>query len=159
MKSKCVPTYVTGEALADHLACTPQVIRGYETKGVIKRLKNGKFDQDDCRKRVIAYLRNQAAGRTGAGDDNLATARADLAKEQREAVAFKNAVSRGDYVLVSAVNRELGKVVSISREIILASPGKYAHQCEGLSLPEITKVWAKAAHEVLTELAHAGERL
>jgi hypothetical protein len=77
---------VNGVVLAAHLDCDREIILGYVTKGIIEKLASGKYDLDKCRNRVLAYLREKAAGRSG----DLTNERALLAKEQRDALVFKN---------------------------------------------------------------------
>jgi len=144
----------------DFADITETTFRNALKRKVFGKQKSGGYDIKTV---VRALIKDRQAAKAGHGDHasavNLSTERAALAKEQREQIAFKNAVSRGEYVLVAGVEEELRKTVSICREIILSSPGKYAHMCEGRSLPEIEQVWASAAREVLTELAYAGDRL
>src|ERR1700687_2192533 len=96
---------VTGTALAAHLCCSRVTINSYVAKGVIARLESGLFDQDECRNKVMTFLRDGAASRTGNSGDNLAAARADLARAQREAIEWKNGKAKGDYVSAAAVLR------------------------------------------------------
>jgi phage terminase Nu1 subunit (DNA packaging protein) len=158
MASKSAPAgrnEITGTALAAHLFCTRETLSDYLAKGVIAKLANGKYDQDECRGRVLAYLRDRAAGRTGAAADaSLSSERANLAREQREAVAFKNAISRGEYVVVADVRREYGGRIAVLREHILGIPGKIAHQCEMRERAGVEAVMADHLSEALDELAH-----
>ena len=119
---------VTGTALAAHLDCTRETISDYLARGMIKKLKNGRYDQDVSRNSVLKHLRDKAAGRSGAnpGGPDLSTERALLAKEQREGISLKNAISKGEYVLVRLVTIALERIFSIIREHILTREGRLA---------------------------------
>lgn len=146
---------VSGAALARHLDCTAQVITDYEARKIIERLPGGKFDQDACRRRVLVHLRDRAAGRTGntgSGSD-LATARTELAIAQREAVEWKNAVNRGDFVSSSAVIRRLQDTFAIQRTLLLSWAGKLPSQIQELKAADIEAILEREVYEVLETLA------
>ena len=145
---------VSGAALARHVFCTPQIVTGYEANGIIKREDDGLFDQDKCRGQIMAHLRNQAAGRAGNGESSLASARAELARVQREAIEWKNSVNKGDYVSADAVIRRLQNDFAVQRTLLLSWIGKLPSQVEGLSAIEIEVVLQREIYEVLDELAN-----
>ena len=60
----------------------------------------------------IRRLREQAAGRAGAGDLDLVQERAALAREQREGQAIKNAVARKEFAPVGLLADVLGMAAS-----------------------------------------------
>ena len=145
---------VTGTALAAHLFCTRETISDYVAKGVIKKLRNGKYDKDESRARVLKHLRDRSAGRTaGGGDAGLAKARAELAREQRDAVRWKNAINRGDLVSAEAVIGRLQNDFMIQRTLLLSWSGKLPHQLAGLNTAEIEAVLEREVYEVLVTLA------
>jgi phage terminase Nu1 subunit (DNA packaging protein) len=138
--------------LAVHLGTTAATVRNYERLGWIKRGSTGKYDQDACRKRVLAGLRERVADRDGNSGD-LPMARAELARAQREAIEWKNAVNRGDYVSADAVVQRLQDTFAILRAVLLTWAGKLPAQLEGLSAAEKEAVLEREVYEVLEALA------
>jgi phage terminase Nu1 subunit (DNA packaging protein) len=106
---------------------------------------------------VVNALIEHAAkpdGRRGSGDEaRLANERARLAREQTEAVALKNAATRGDLIPVAAVKRSAGIIISAFRERCLSIPGKIAAACEMRSRGEIEEIVRGEIYEALDELS------
>jgi phage terminase Nu1 subunit (DNA packaging protein) len=121
---------VNGTALAAHLGCTRETVNDYVKRGIIAKLSDGKYDQDKCRLKVFAHLRGLSAGRAGSGDKSLSEARAELARQQTEAVALKNAAARGELVHLATVERGATIIFAAFRERCLSIPGKVAAICE-----------------------------
>lgn len=148
---------VTGTALAAHLDTTRETIGDYLARGIIAKLPSGKYDQDECRYRVLRHLRDRAAGRTGnaggGSENNLATARAELANVQREAIEWKNAVNRGDFISAEVVIRRLQDTFAIQRTLLLSWAGKLPSQLDGLTPAEIEAILEREVYEVLEALA------
>lgn len=71
----------------------------------------------------IRELREQAAGRAAAGDLDLATERARLAKEQADKVAMQNAVTRGELAPVVLIEEVLTKAAAKVAGVFDAIPG------------------------------------
>jgi phage terminase Nu1 subunit (DNA packaging protein) len=93
-------------------------------------------------------------GRRGNGDEaRLAAERARLAREQTEAVALKNAATRGDLISVAVVKRSAGIIISAFRERCLSIPGKVATACEMRSRGEIEEIVRGEIFEALDELS------
>jgi hypothetical protein len=145
--------YVTATALAAHLGCSRVTIHDYVARKVFQRLPNGKFDQNDCRLKAFAYLRDKAGGRTGSSDNNLSQARAELAREQTTAVALKNAIARGEVAPLREIKRQLEVVFTAFRERTLAIPGKIAAVCEMRSRGEVEEIVREECYEALEELS------
>lgn len=144
---------VTATELAGHLCCDRQIVSDYTAKKIIEKLPSGRFDQDACRAKVFAHLRELAAGRRGDGSANeLAKEKAALAHEQRETARLKNEQTRGDLVEVKTVRVVVGKDYAVVRERILAIPGKSADECEGKTREEIEAILEAQCNEALEEL-------
>ena len=93
-------------------------------------------------------------GRRGNGDDaRLTAARAELAREQTAAIAFKNAVARGEYVRLSLIQRSAETIFTTFKERVLSIPGKIAAFCEGRSRAEIEEIVRGEVYECLDELS------
>jgi len=93
---------------------------------VIPRQKSRSYRLDDVRQVYIRHLRAVAAGQGADGGVTLAGERALLAREQREAAMLKNAIARGEYVSLGAVQRAVEDHYSVVRERTLSAPGKCA---------------------------------
>ena len=124
-------------------------------RGVIKSEKRGEYDIREC---VRAMIKDGQAAKGGHGDHasavTLSNARAELARVQREAIEWKNAVNRGDYVSADAVIRRLQDDFAVQRTLLLSWIGKLPSQLEGLSAIEIEVVLERELYEVLDELAN-----
>jgi phage terminase Nu1 subunit (DNA packaging protein) len=93
-------------------------------------------------------------GRRGNGDDaRLTAARAELAREQTAAIALKNAVARGEYVPLAAIQKSAEAIFATFRERVLTIPGKTAALCEGRSRAEIEEIVRGEVYECLDELS------
>jgi phage terminase Nu1 subunit (DNA packaging protein) len=112
--------------LSVHLNCDEETIVHYEKRGVIARVgKTGRqvfYDQDDCRNRVLKWLREQAAGRRpdrdpGAPDPNIEKAK--LARSQTRQIDLKIALMEGRVVDSAAVQRLLELEYRIVTERLL----------------------------------------
>jgi hypothetical protein len=102
---------------------------------------------------LVAY-QTKPDGRRGNGDEaRLAAERARLAREQTEAVALKNAATRGDLIPVSVVKRSAEIIVSAFRERCLSIPGKIATACEMRARGEIEEIVRGEVYEALDELS------
>jgi hypothetical protein len=120
--------HASARAAADHLCVSPVTFSKYLNQGIIKRQpRHIGYDLDECRRARFKFLENQAAGRSGAdGGELLAKERALLAREQREAATIKNELARGELIHLGVIERVLGEMFSIEREIALGMPGKVA---------------------------------
>jgi hypothetical protein len=136
---------VTATALAKHLGrCTRETISDYVAKGVIVKLPNGRFDQDDCRDRAFAHRRDKAAGRTG----DLSNERAKLAKEQTFAAQIKNELSLGRLVNLEVIGKVLDQTFSGMREVALSTAGKVSDQVSAHTEEDREAVYAIIDNEI-----------
>src|SRR6516164_4218264 len=102
---------------------------------------------------LVAY-QTKPDGRHGRGDEaRLAAERARLAREQTEAVALKNAATRGDLIPVAVVKRSAGIIITAFRERCLSIPGKIAASCEMRTRGEIEEIVRGEVYEALEELS------
>jgi hypothetical protein len=70
---------VSAAALADHLACVRSYVAKLVAAGVIEQRSDGKYDQDQCRARYIAHLREERKRSPKAeADVEFASAKAEL---------------------------------------------------------------------------------
>lgn len=122
------------------------------SQGAITSAARGAYDLNVVREEYIRHIRAQASGhgRDGAG---LAAARAELLRERTAAAALKNAITRGEYVSVAIVRREVETMLVAFRERVLSMPGKIATSCEMLSRIEVEEIVRHECYEALEELS------
>lgn len=91
------------------------------------------------------HLREQAAGRAAAGDLDLATERARLAKEQADKIAMHNAVTRGELAPVAAMEAVLATVGAKIGKILDTIPGLVRRRVPGIGADVIEHIAADIA--------------
>jgi hypothetical protein len=70
---------VSASALAEHLACVRSYVAKLVEQGVIERRGDGKFDQDQCRTKYLAHLREERRrSPKSAADVEFTSAKAEL---------------------------------------------------------------------------------
>jgi len=70
---------VSAAALAEHLACVRSYVAKLVEQGVIERRSDGKFDQDQCRAKYLAHLREERKrSPKSAADVEFTSAKAEL---------------------------------------------------------------------------------
>jgi phage terminase Nu1 subunit (DNA packaging protein) len=122
-------------------------------RGIIPRAATASYSLDECRTLYIRHLRGMASGHGDmAAGASLSSERALLAKEQREGVSLKNAISRGDYVPLAIVIRKLEATFAVFRELLLTLPGKMGDACEMRVRDEIEQLLLAEIIEILNEL-------
>lgn len=100
---------------------------------------------DDIRVRYIRELREQAAGRAAAGDLDLATERAGLARAQREKIEMQNAVTRRELAPAVLIEEVLAKAGGKVAGILDAIPGALRRRLPGLPTELIDLVRVEVA--------------
>lgn len=100
-------------------------------------------------KQYCRHLREQAAGRQAAGELDLATERAALARAQREKVEMQNAVTRRELAPVALLEQVLSKVGRQIAGILEAIPVQLKRRSELSSedLDFITREVVKARNQ------------
>lgn len=119
----------------------------------------------EIRIRYLRKLREEAAGRSSgvAGGLDLVQERAALAREQREAVAIKNAVARREYAPVELLTQVLSDACSAVVERLEALPARLrkevpalpieAHEAIGAVIASARNEWVRAASEAMLRQA------
>jgi phage terminase Nu1 subunit (DNA packaging protein) len=104
--------------------------------------------------KALVEYENKPDGRRGNGDEaRLAVERARLAREQADAVALKNAITRRENVPVALVKKSLEIILVVFRERVLSMPGKIAASCEMRSRGEVEEIVRDECYECLEELS------
>lgn len=98
---------------------------------------------DPIRIAYIQRLREQAAGRATAGDLDLATERARLAREQADKVAMQNAVTRGELTPTVLLEQVLAGTASRIAGILDAIPGLVKRRVPELKVTDIEAIAAE----------------
>jgi len=141
----------TAEA-ASHIFLTSARFHDLVAQGVITKAERGAYDLNRVREEYIKNVRKSASGH-GKDAAGLSEARAQLAREQTAAIALKNAVARGEYVPLAAIQKSAEAIFAIFRERALSIPGKTASLSEGRSCAEIEEIVRAEVYECLDELS------
>lgn len=91
------------------------------------------------------HLREIAAGREAAGDLDLASERARLAKEQADKVAMQNAERRGELAPTYLIEEVLAKAGAKVAGLLDAIPGQIRRRVPGLSAEDIKHIQREIA--------------
>jgi terminase small subunit / prophage DNA-packing protein len=133
---------VNQQVIADHLDLSQGAVSQWmERLGIDWRV----VGLDEIRIAYIRELREQAAGRAAAGDLDLATERAGLARAQREKIEMQNAVVRRELAPVILIEEVLAKAGSKVAGILDAIPGMLKRRCAALTSTDIDLVSAEIA--------------
>jgi phage terminase Nu1 subunit (DNA packaging protein) len=119
-----VMPYVTQTALAAYIDTTRETISDHVARGTIKRRADGKYDLQECVRGIIKWQSGKLSGRMG--NEELAAQRVNLAREQAESVALKNAVTRGEFVRLETFAKIYETHLMVFRERCLSIPGSCA---------------------------------
>jgi terminase small subunit / prophage DNA-packing protein len=135
--------------LARLLGISERNLRDLAREGHIVKLKAGQYDLAPSIFKYCARLRAMAARHGGA---DLSLERARLAKEQADATALKNAVSRREMVPAGDVLTEWRSTLAKVRAGLLALPNRIAGRIPTLTQTDIFEIDAEV-RAALTELA------
>lgn len=145
---------------ADHICISTRRFRELIEEGVLPRKSPQEgYDLDEVRGKFIAHQRAVAAGHgvEGSGAAALSSERAALAREKREAMQLKNAISRGDYVALAEVKRQWMPRLEIMRERLLSIPGKCSDELANREKEFVEVTLEDEISEALNELAEPTE--
>ncbi|BAI72535.1 hypothetical protein AZL_018970 [Azospirillum sp. B510] len=145
----------TQQEVGRHLDLSERSVRDLLDRSVLPAARRGALDLDTCRAAYIKHLRAVAAGRSlGPAGDDLTTERARLAREQADAVAIRNAVSRRELLPRSDVTRAVVGAFTIVRDRLSALPARLAGSLAATTDPADARARLETAiADVLAELA------
>jgi phage terminase Nu1 subunit (DNA packaging protein) len=125
--------WATQAEVAEHLDLSQPSVSRMVKDGLIKAEARGRYDLAACRVAYIQHLRAQAAGRqsTAGGVGSLEAERARLAKEQADAKAMENAVTRGELVKASEVAATWEQIGTEVKRVLLSIPADVAPLLDG----------------------------
>lgn len=122
---------------------------GISQPAVSDLLSRGVIASDACvgdwLKAYCSHLREQAAGRLAAGDLDLASERAALARAQRERIEMQNAVTRGELAPVILIEQVLTKAAAKTAGIFDAIPGMIRRRVSALTADDIDMIAGEIA--------------
>jgi phage terminase Nu1 subunit (DNA packaging protein) len=132
---------LTQAAIAEIIGASQQAVSDIEGRGICSRdMPLGVW--------LLAYIRNlreQAAGRLAAGDLDLATERAGLAKAQRERIEMQNAVTRRELAPVFLLEEVLASAGAKVAAILDAIPGAIRRRNQNLTAADIQTIAGEIA--------------
>lgn len=142
--------YVSGTALAVHLGCTRETINDYVARKIIKRAANGKYDQDQCRVKVIAHLRSKAGG---SGTEALTEERVKLTRAKRKREEMLAEMEAGERVRLGLVTRVLDHMLISLRNRLLNLSAEAAFALAMRPQQECFEILDQMVRDKLEELA------
>jgi len=142
--------YVSGTALAVHLGCSRETVNDYVAKKIIKRAANGKYDQDDCRLKVLAHLRSKAGK---AGSDALIAERVALTAAKRRREERQDALEAGRVVPTEPMVRFMQAGLVAMRNRLLNLAGELAFLVAGRDQVECYEAIDAKVREALEEIS------
>ncbi len=134
---------------ARHIDLDERRFRELVDAGTITRAPRGAYEIDRVRTEYIRSLREVAAGRARTGELDPQQEKARKDKEYADHLAMRNAVARGDQVLVEDVVKALTDELAIIRSRLLAIPGKLG----GRLKPDDRQAIETEIYEALSELS------
>ena len=119
---------ITQKEFAAIIGISPTNVSSMVSRGSLKKRDScGVWIKDYC-----AYMREQAAGRAGSGDLNLATERAKLAREQRLLTELKRLQVEKEVAPITLMTLGIAKVSAQIAATLEGVPGKIKRACDGI---------------------------
>ena len=132
---------VTQKRFGELVGVSQQAVGDLLMRGVIADGGSvGDWLIDYCR-----HIREQAAGRATAGDLDLATERAALARAQREKIEMQNAVTRGELTATIVLEQVLASAAAKIAGVLDAIPGMVRRRVPLLGADDIDLISGEVA--------------
>lgn len=128
-----IPVTMTESEIGAFLGLATSSVRTKTRDGILVRSARGRFDVSESLRRYLDQLRSQAARAGRPVADDLKEEKLRLATAQADSIELKNAVSRGEMVKASDVEREWVGILRDVRSTLLAVPSRV-----GAKLPHLT---------------------
>ena len=132
----------TQEEIAEHLDISTRRVRELATEWGID---SKSISLADWRIRYLRKLREEAAGRATAGDLDLATERAALARAQREKIEMQNAVTRKELAPAYLLEEILASAGARMGAIFDAIPGSIRRRNQALTAADLETIATEIA--------------
>jgi terminase small subunit / prophage DNA-packing protein len=134
------------------LGISTRAVRDHAQRGVIPKTPRGRYRLAEAVPAYCTHMRNLLASKGGEAAVLSGTAeRARLAKEQADAVAFKNAVARAELLDAGEVEREWSAALATIRARMLAAPSRCGSRLPHLAQSDIAE-FDREIRDGLTEL-------
>jgi phage terminase Nu1 subunit (DNA packaging protein) len=146
----------TAAKAAKHICLSVSRFRDLVDEGVFERRPSGQYSLDVIREAYCLHAQKVMQGRGADHGAALSTQRARLAEAQTAAAEIKNAVSRGEFVSLSAMQRIAENHYSVVRERVLSTPGKSADRLTSYCAEDrgrIMEILTEEARDALTDLS------
>lgn len=146
-------TYLSLAQIGTRLGITKQAVHKCSLRNNLTKNAAGKVALED----VTAALRSEHSERT----QSTKTAETNSVLKQKqllikiEAAEYELAEIKGRLVPVADVRRELAKLITNCKSVLLALPSSLAPQVVGLSVPDAEKLLREKLHESLNQLAES----
>lgn len=138
------------EDLGDFLGVSGRTVRELAQKGVITKVGT-RFPVRESVRAYCAHLREQAAGR--GGSVNLTQERVRVAREQADALAMKNAITRREMLPAREVEAAWASVLRDVRSAMLALPGRVQQRLAQLTPHDVSEI-DREVRSILEETAN-----
>jgi phage terminase Nu1 subunit (DNA packaging protein) len=132
---------VTQSAFGNLVGISQPAVSDLLSRGVLPAHKTG----GEWLLAYCGHLREIAAGRAAAGDLDLATERARLAREQADKIGMQNAITRRELAPVHVVEEILAKAGARVAGILDAIPGAVRRRMPQLGADEIALIRGEIA--------------
>jgi hypothetical protein len=144
-------TYLSLAQIGSRLGITKQAVHKCANRNSLAKNAAGKVALED----VTAALRSEQSERTQSS--KTAETNAVLRQKQLlikiEQAEHELAETKGRLVSVADVRRELAKIITNAKAVLLSLPSSLAPQVVGLSVPDAEKLLREKIHEGLNQLA------
>src|SRR3990167_3462200 len=132
----------TQAEIAEHVDLSDRSVREFLSDA---GMDHKQWTLDGFRIAYIRHLREMAAGRAAAGDLDLATERAMLARVQRNKIEMQNAVTRGELAPVALLEEVLTAAASKVAGALDAIPGMVRRRVPQLTAGDIDLIAGEVA--------------
>ena len=143
---------IGGVDLCDLWGISPGALSQLVKRGIAAKLGHDAYDLTTSTRAYIDHLRGTAAGR--GGEEQVLTLtgeRARLAREQADAQALKNNVTRGEMVKAEDVARAWADILRGLRSQLLALPSRIRAELGHLTASDVSRL-DRLIRDLLTEL-------
>lgn len=145
---------VSADDIASWLGIDRSVVFRLVSKGIIPRIRRGKYDLRDSVRRAYAHLAEVAAGRGGEDAGATLTAeRARLARAQAVQVETKNRVASGELVNAEEASGAWVREIVALRSTMLRLPDDIAMELHHLTKHDLAVI-DRLLRATMTEIAH-----
>lgn len=139
--------------LADAFGCSTRTVEKYAAQGLIVRVSRGRYHFVSSVRKVVDYLRKQAATQQSGDGKFDAVAEGVLAKQaQRRLSELRIAQLEGTVISMDEVDQVWTALVVQNRQLVMSIPGRLRMEIPTMSGHE-QKVAERVCHDLLTETA------